>query len=97
MDDAKLVKIFKALSHPNRLRLFDEIRERGERAYARGHECFLTDVMEALDVGAPTVSHHLKELVAADLITTERQGKFTTCRINPGALKALRTFLDRPR
>ncbi len=87
-----LPKMFKALSHPNRFRLFLEILEQEKRAYEDDHACFLHVIMEKLDVGAPTVSHHLKELVNADLIRTERQGKFLTCQVNPDALDALRGF-----
>lgn len=92
MDETKLAKMFKALAHPNRLRLFTEIRESGARSFERGHTCLLQDVMEALDVGAPTVSHHLKELVSAELIATERDGKFVRCRVNSEALDALKAF-----
>lgn len=94
MDDKKLVRMFKALSNPNRFRLFTEIREQGQSAYEEGHVCFLTDVMQALNIGAPTVSHHLKELVTAELVETERRGKFVTCRVRTPALDALRAFLD---
>ena len=90
----KLVRMFKALGHPNRYRLFAEIREGGERAFEEGHVCFLNDILDRLNVGAPTVSHHLKELVEAQLITTDRQGKYVTCRVNPDALVALRGFFD---
>lgn len=91
-DDARLVRMFRALSHPNRFRLFTEIWREGGSAFEDGHTCFLHDVMERLNVGAPTVSHHLKELVSAELITTERQGKYVTCRVNPDALAAVRAF-----
>jgi ArsR family transcriptional regulator len=91
-NDKRLVKMFKALSHPNRMRLFTEIRQEGSRAFEEGHVCFLHDLMERLDVGAPTVSYHLKELVDADLITTDRQGKYVTCRVNAKALDAIRSF-----
>ena len=92
MNQTKIAKMLKALSHPNRLRLFTEIRDAGAQSYAEGHSCLLTDVMEKLKVGAPTVSHHLKELVGADLILTERQGKFVSCRVNDTAMNALRAF-----
>ena len=95
MNQAKLAKMFKALAHPNRLRLFTEIRDGGARSYADGHACLLSDVMEKLNVGAPTVSHHLKELVSAELISTERQGKFVSCRVNAEALVALRGFFKK--
>jgi len=93
MNDAKLCKMFKALSHPNRFRLFREIWEHGgESQFEDGHACFLHDIMERLAIGAPTVSHHLKELVEAELIVTEKQGKFVLCRLNRDALSGVREF-----
>jgi DNA-binding transcriptional ArsR family regulator len=100
MDDARLVRIFKALGHPNRFRLFTEIWKEGGASFEggtleAGHVCFLNDVMERLNIGAPTVSHHLKELVAAGLISTDKQGKFVTCRVRSKALEDLRIFFAR--
>jgi ArsR family transcriptional regulator, arsenate/arsenite/antimonite-responsive transcriptional repressor len=40
-----------------------------------------------LNIGAPTRSHHLKELADADLITNEKVGKFLVGTINVGTLK----------
>lgn len=91
----RLAKMCKALGHPNRLRLFVEIVEAGERSFEEGHRCFLNTIMERLDVGAPTVSHHLKELVNADLVATDREGKFVTCRVNDEAMRALARFFAR--
>jgi len=91
----QLVKMFKALGHPNRFRLFVEILRAGESSFEEGHRCFLHSIMERLDVGAPTVSHHLKELVNAELVATEREGKFVTCRVNGEAMKTLAGFFER--
>ena len=54
----------------------------------------LTHIMERLNIGAPTVSHHLKELVNADLVRTERVGKFVRCRVNEEAVGELRGFFS---
>lgn len=91
----RLARMFKALSNPNRLRLFTEILASEERAYDDDHACFLHAIMGRLDVGAPTVSHHLKELVNAELITTDREGKFVTCKANSKALAELAAFFTR--
>ncbi len=90
-----LVKMFKALAHPNRFRLFLEIVQESEKAFEEGHDCFANAIMDKLNVGAPTISHHLKELVNADLISTERKGKFLTCRVNPDAMARLNVFFSR--
>ena len=93
--DDKLTKMFKALGNPNRFQLFVEILHAGESSFEEGHRCFLHTIMERLDIGAPTVSHHLKELVNADLVDTDREGKFVTCRVNEHAMEALATFFSR--
>ena len=38
--------------------------------------------LACLNIGAPTISHHIKELVNAELITTEKRGKFLICWVN---------------
>ena len=82
MNTSKLVKIFKALSNQSRLELYLQIARQNEADFDTGSECFITDIVGSLNIGAPTVSHHLKELSNADLITTERRGKFLTATIH---------------
>ena len=86
MADARyLARIFRVLSNPNRLRIYADPEERGDEARRR-LGCQLSDVvrsLRSLKIGSPTVSHHVKELVNAELITAEREGKFLVCRINP--------------
>jgi DNA-binding transcriptional ArsR family regulator len=38
--------------------------------------------MGNMKIGAPTVSHHMKELVNAGLVITEKQEKFSRARVN---------------
>jgi ArsR family transcriptional regulator len=82
MHTKKVAKIFKALSNPKRLELYLKIAEAYESSFQTGGECFVTDIIDSLDTDAPTISHHIKELANADLISTEKKGKFLTCRIN---------------
>ena len=69
MNEKRLVKMLKALSNPNRLKLFEEIRGAGETTYEGGHGCFLNHVIEHLKIVAPTVSHPPKALVNAGVKT----------------------------
>ncbi len=91
----RLVKMFKALGNPNRFQLFTEMLR--ARAAGVGYQpdasCSLTAIVERLSIGAPTVSHHMKELVNADLVHTERDGKFLRCEVNDSALAELQAFL----
>ena len=90
MDQEALVRVFKALSNPNRLRLFHEIRREQRKSFE--HSCSLRSVMSTLSIGAPTVSHHLRELVNAGLVLTERDGKFVRCSVNESVVAELGGF-----
>lgn len=87
MNTAQLTKVLKALSNQTRLELYLQISRQNEADFDTGSECFITDIVSSLNIGAPTVSHHLKELTNAGLITTERRGKFLTAVINPKTIE----------
>lgn len=95
-DSRQLAKAFKALSNPNRLQIFLEIMQRRQLDPKDVRGCALTDFINSLNVGAPTVSHHIKELVNADLITVERNGKFITCYLNEAVCEQLKDFFATP-
>ena len=86
MNTTQLAKVLKALSHPNRLELYLEIAKAQETSFESDCECLIHDIMKSLKIGAPTVSHHLKELANADLIITERQGKYLMAKINEATI-----------
>ena len=97
MDTVQLAKILKALSHPNRLELFFEIARKSETCFTSRGECFITDIIGTLNIGAPTISHHLKELTNAGLITTMRKGKYLIAKVNKetiGEVNRLLTVLS---
>lgn len=90
MNLKKLSKIFKALSNENRLELFLEIARTQDSCFETEEcRCYITEIMCSLDIGAPTVSHHIKELTNADLITTERKGKFLVAKINMDTIEEI--------
>jgi ArsR family transcriptional regulator, arsenate/arsenite/antimonite-responsive transcriptional repressor len=60
--------IAKALSDPRRYEILRKI--------AAGHECTCMQLREAFPISAATMSHHLKELESARLISIAREGKF---------------------
>lgn len=94
-DTNRLANAFKALSNPNRLRIYLEILDRrSKQVEAKDCGCGLTDFIQKLNIGAPTVSHHIKELVNADLITVERNGKYMTCFLNDDMRDQLRGFFE---
>jgi DNA-binding transcriptional ArsR family regulator len=82
-DPKRVARIFRALSNPNRLKIYLEILKKNETTLEVGRGCHLSDVVACVKIGSPTISHHVKELVGADLITADREGKFLVCRVNP--------------
>ena len=84
-DTKKMAKIMKALAHEKRLSLYLEIAEKQESSF-QNDACHISEVVSLLKLSAPTISHHLKELMNADLITTQKDGKFLLARINKETL-----------
>lgn len=94
METRKLAKIMKALSNEKRLSLFMEIATKQESSF-EDHACHISEVVSMLKLSAPTISHHLKELVNADLITTEKDGKFLMARINRSTVGQLNEIFSK--
>jgi ArsR family transcriptional regulator, arsenate/arsenite/antimonite-responsive transcriptional repressor len=87
-DDAvDLAPLFKALGDPVRLRLLSLI------ACHDGGEACVCELTDAFDVSAPTISHHLKVLREAGLITSERRGTWIYYRVSPEAIARVSAVL----
>jgi ArsR family transcriptional regulator len=82
-----LARAFKALADPVRLRLLSMI------ATDEGGEVCVCDLTGAFDVSGPTISHHLKVLREAGLISGERRGTWVYYRALPEALAPLAGLL----
>ena len=79
---------FKALSDPVRLRLLSSIA-----SHAGGEAC-VCDVSAGVQVSQPTVSHHLRVLRDAGLLTSQRRASWVYYAVVPEALAALSTLLS---
>jgi DNA-binding transcriptional ArsR family regulator len=93
MDTNRVIKAMKALSNKNRFEIFMEIYNSNKQTSYEKEECFVYDIMEKVNIGAPTISHHLKELSNADLIITEKKGKNIVARINKETVKEISNIL----
>ena len=80
---AELAALLKAVADPARLQLLSIIRAATDCSYCVG------DLVEAVGLAQPTVSHHLKVLVDAGLLTREKRGVWAHYALVPGALDAL--------
>ena len=82
-----LARMFKALGDPVRLRLLSIV------ASHPGGEACVCDLTADFDLTQPTISHHLKVLREAGLLSCERRGTWVYYRVEPGALAQLSAVL----
>ena len=81
-DAERVSRVFKALGDPTRVRLLSLIAAR-----ASGEAC-ICDLTEPVGLSQGTVSHHMKLLTDAGLVTREQRGKWAYFALNDGALDA---------
>ena len=82
-----LARDFAILSDPVRLRLLSLI------ASAPAGEACVCELVDPVGRSQPTVSHHLKILADAGLITGEKRGRWVWYRVAPDRLGQLRGVL----
>jgi ArsR family transcriptional regulator, arsenate/arsenite/antimonite-responsive transcriptional repressor len=83
----KLSRVLKVLAEPARLRLLSLIQ-----AQPDGEAC-VCHLVEPLGLSQGTVSHHLKALLTAGLVTREQRGSWAYYRVAPDALASIGTLL----
>ena len=81
-----LAQSFAALSDPIRLRLLSFVA-------SADYEVCACDLVQPSGRSQPTVSHHMKILVDAGLVTREKRGLWVWYRAVPSRLDALRSVL----
>lgn len=84
---AELAKGFHALADPVRLHLLSMITAAGSAGAC------VCDLVEPAGRSQPTVSHHLKILRQAGLVTSEKRGTWAWYHAVPERVAALRTAL----
>jgi ArsR family transcriptional regulator len=75
IDNRKIERMSKALGDPYRIKMIEAIRKEDDWT-----QC--TVLVEMFKLAQSTVSHHLKQLVDADLLYSEKDGRCTKYRIN---------------
>ncbi len=100
VDTAGFAEIFKALSNPHRLKLFLRLATccgSGSVSCESGkvYEC-VSELGSDLGIAQSTISHHLKELHRAGLISTRRNGQRIECWVDQAILEKLAGFFRTP-
>jgi len=87
MKSIEIVKSLAALAQESRLAVFRLLVKRGPDGFTPG------DLSQKLDIPAPTLSFHLKELQNAGLVTVRREGRFLFYSTRFDRMKGLVGFL----
>ena len=77
MDYLRLSKIMKAMAEPNRLQILDVI--------STGEKC-ACQILYHFDFTQPTLSHHMKVLMEAGLVTARKAGQWQYYSLVPERL-----------
>jgi DNA-binding transcriptional ArsR family regulator len=84
----KIVKIAKALSDKTRVRILEEVASKRDV----GLTCSCAEEISGLS--QPTVSHHIKILVDAELLSAEKSGRRLIVSINKETLNEFESFIS---
>ena len=94
----KFADAFKALSNPNRLKIYIRLLTQCciQGICESEAESCVGDLSCDLEIVPSTVSHHIKELHRAGLIQLERDGQKIVCCTDQDFLNQLREFFVKP-
>ncbi|WP_157455258.1 ArsR/SmtB family transcription factor [Carnobacterium maltaromaticum] len=67
MDYLRVSKMMKAIAEPNRLQIVDKI--------STGEKC-ACDILDDFNFTQPTLSHHMKVLIDAGIVSARKEGKW---------------------
>ncbi|HMD57566.1 MAG TPA: metalloregulator ArsR/SmtB family transcription factor [Solirubrobacteraceae bacterium] len=84
----RLAIVTKALADPTRLLIVDALRKASPEAVC---QC---ELLPLFDMSQPALAKHLKVLVAAGVLHTERRGLWSFYYVDPDALENLRAWLS---
>jgi ArsR family transcriptional regulator, arsenate/arsenite/antimonite-responsive transcriptional repressor len=87
MDEKQAATSLAALAHPQRLRIFRRLVQKGPTGLAA------FEIAEAVGASPTAASFHLKELDRAGLIHATRQGRFVRYAIHIDGMRRLLAYL----
>lgn len=85
---ADLAAVVKALADPTRLRIVDTLRKTAPEAVC---QC---ELLPLFDMSQPALAKHLKVLVSAGVLGSERRGLWTYYYVRPDATQELIAWLS---
>jgi ArsR family transcriptional regulator len=88
--------VFKALSDPARLKILAFLSGQDAGKCCGNEEGICAcDLEEVINLSQPTVSHHMKCLVSANLVLAEKKGKWMYYRIDPQGFMFVKSLVNK--
>ena len=84
MDEKKIATVFKAFCDENRIKIIKLLRS--------GEKC-ACELLEEVNVTQPTLSHHMKILCDAEIVTGHKEGKWTYYSISEQGVEQAKEYL----
>ncbi len=86
--------VFKALADPARLKILAFLATQKDGKCCGSEEGICAcDLESVIDLSQPTVSHHMKCLISANLVIGEKRGKWMFYRIDPKGFMYVKSFM----
>lgn len=84
---------FKALSDPARLKILLHLVGQSGICCGNGDGVCACDLEAVTGLSQPTVSHHMKCLISANLVSSEKRGKWMYYQLDPKGFALIRGML----
>ncbi len=78
-------RIFKAMSDENRLKILELLHEREYNA---------SELLEEMDFGQSTLSHHMRILLSAGVVQARKNGKWTFYSLHKAAYEEMISWMQ---
>ena len=88
LDLKKVERISKALGDPYRLKMMEILKAQKDDWTA------CSSIGGCIDLAQSTISHHINQLVDADLVISEKDGRYAKYRVNKEVIAAYANFLN---
>ncbi|MBB6099217.1 ArsR family transcriptional regulator [Deinobacterium chartae] len=87
------LEVLRALADPTRLRILSYLLE-AKQACQAGREWNGGSISQTLGLAQPTVSHHMKQLVGAGLVTAIKEGTTVYYSLGSEGFQEVRVYLE---
>ena len=85
----QLDRFLHAIADPTRRHILHALKEKGKDSFGRDAALCASDIEQHISLAQPTVSHHMKILEKANLVTATRDGHWRRYRRNEKLIREM--------